>query len=66
MDLIPSGWRTKLYHLISWATPFLALVLIGLVYFLGVRTERTGFVREVLDPGLKRITNPVLLSLIHI
>ncbi len=60
MDLIPPGWRTKLYRLISWATPFLALVLIGLVYFLGVRTERTGFVREVLDPGLKRITNPVL------
>ncbi|MBK9534558.1 MAG: hypothetical protein IPO10_05170 [Flavobacteriales bacterium] len=49
MDLIPPGWRTKLYRLISWATPFLALVLIGLVYFLGVRTERTGFVREVLD-----------------
>lgn len=60
MDLDPSNWRSNLYRLISWATPFLALVLIGLVYFLGVRTERTGFVREVLDPGLKRITNPVL------
>ncbi len=60
MDLIPPSWRSNVHRLISWATPFLALVLIGLVYFLGVRTERTGFVREVLDPGLKRITNPVL------
>lgn len=42
------------------ATPVLALLLIGLVYFLGVRSERTGFVREVLDPGLKRIAQPVL------
>ena len=42
------------------ATPILALGLIGLVYFLGVRSERTGFVRDVLDPGLKRITQPVL------
>jgi len=42
------------------STPVLAVLLIGLVYFLGIRSERTGFVREVLDPGIKRITQPVL------
>ncbi len=31
-----------------------------MAYYLGVRTERTGFVSEVLDPNLKRITRPVL------
>jgi hypothetical protein len=41
-------------------TPVIALLLIGLVYYLGVRSERTGFVAEVLDPSLKRITQPVL------
>jgi hypothetical protein len=41
-------------------TPVIAFLLIGLVYYLGIRTERTGFVAEVLDPNLKRITQPVL------
>jgi hypothetical protein len=41
-------------------TPVIAFLLIGLVYYLGIRTERTGFVAEVLDPSLKRITQPVL------
>lgn len=38
----------------------LALVLITWVYFLGIRSERTGFVDRVLDPGIKRLTRPVL------
>lgn len=42
------------------SVPLIALLLIGLVFFLGIRTERTGFVRDVLDPGIKRITHPVL------
>lgn len=42
------------------AVPVVALVLIALVFFLGIRSERTGFVDEVLDPNLKRITHPVL------
>lgn len=37
-----------------------ALVLIGLVFYLGARTERSGFVREVLDPGFRKLSDPVL------
>jgi hypothetical protein len=37
-----------------------ALLLIAMMYFLGVYSERTGFVEQVLDPGIKRITHPVL------
>lgn len=43
-----------------WSAPAAALILIGLVYFMGIRSERTGFVDEVLDPNLKRIARPVL------
>lgn len=46
--------------LLDRSAPLLALLLLLLVYFLGVRTERSGFVHQVLDPGLKRITRPVL------
>lgn len=57
-------WRSRLRtfssKLLRASTPVVAMVLIGLIYFLGIRSERTGFVREVLDPGLKRITQPVL------
>lgn len=57
-------WRSRLRtfasKLLRASTPVIALALIGLIYFLGIRSERTGFVREVLDPGLKRITQPVL------
>ncbi|MEO8588872.1 MAG: hypothetical protein ABI432_05840 [Flavobacteriales bacterium] len=57
-------WRSRLSSLssklLSKSTSVIALVLIGLVYFLGIRSERTGFVREVLDPSLKRIAQPVL------
>lgn len=41
-------------------TGAVALVLIGLVFYLGARTERSGFVREVLDPGFRRTIAPVL------
>jgi hypothetical protein len=47
-------------QLTTASVPLIALLLIGLVFFLGIRTERTGFVRDVLDPGIKRITRPVL------
>jgi len=53
-------WTRTVQRILRKLVPLLALPLIGLVYFLGVRSERTGFVDEVLDPGLKRITRPVL------
>jgi len=53
-------WSTLLRRLENRATPIIALLLIGLVFFLGIRSERTGFVDDVLDPNLKRITHPVL------
>jgi len=53
-------WSILLRRLEHRATPIIALLLIGLVFFLGIRSERTGFVDEVLDPNLKRITHPVL------
>lgn len=37
-----------------------AIVLIGLVYFLGISSERTGFVRDVIDPGFRKLSDPVL------
>ncbi|MBL7964737.1 MAG: hypothetical protein JNM31_12945 [Flavobacteriales bacterium] len=43
--------------------PFAVLFLAGLLFYLGIQSERTGFVREVLDPGLKRIALPVLNAL---
>lgn len=56
--------RTQLRNAGRWllhrSAPLLALFLLLVVYFLGVRTERSGFVQQVLDPGLKRITRPVL------
>ena len=36
------------------------LVLIGLVFYLGTRTERSGFMREVIDPGFRSLSTPVL------
>lgn len=56
---VPS-WIEKLKRLEYRAIPIVALLLIALVFFLGIRSERTGFVDEVLDPSLKRITYPVL------
>jgi hypothetical protein len=56
--------RTLLRRVVHWllqrSAPVLALLLLLLVYFMGIRTERSGFVEQVLDPGLKRITRPVL------
>lgn len=44
----------------TWVPQVLALLLILLAFGLGIHSERSGFVRDVLDPGLKRITLPVL------
>lgn len=55
-----SRFAATAVKLVRVSTPVIALLLIGLVYFLGIRSERTGFVRDVLDPGIKRITQPVL------
>jgi hypothetical protein len=52
--------RRMLRWLLQRSAPLLALLLLLLVYFMGIRTERSGFVEQVLDPGLKRITRPVL------
>jgi len=38
----------------------LAFMLVGIFFYLGIYTERTGFVKDVLDPKLKQITLPVL------
>ncbi len=43
-----------------YLTPLMAFVLIAMMYYLGVYSERTGFVDQVLDPSIKRITHPVL------
>jgi hypothetical protein len=49
------GWNT-----LRALTPALALLLLLLAYFLGIRTERSGFVREVITPVMQRVTTPVL------
>lgn len=38
----------------------ISLVLIGLVFYLGARSERSGFIREVIDPEFRRLSDPVL------
>lgn len=60
MRLTKIRWSELLDKVQRSAIPLVALLLIGLIYFLGIRSERTGFVSEVLDPGFKRITHPVL------
>lgn len=55
-----AGGRSFLQRLLRPFLPLVILAGLGLIYYLGVFSERTGFVREVLDPGLKRITLPVL------
>lgn len=47
-------------RLLPYLTSAVALLLIAMMYFLGVYSERTGFVDQVLDPGIKRIAHPVL------
>lgn len=53
-------WERRGRKLIAPLTQLAALVLIGLVFHLGVSSERTGFVREVLDPGFRKLSAPVL------
>ena len=53
-------WKAVARRALGLLTPAVALLLIAMMYFLGVYSERTGFVDQVLDPGLKRITHPVL------
>jgi hypothetical protein len=60
MRLPKIRWNALFETARRYVIPLVALLLIGLVYFLGIRSERTGFVTEVLDPGFKRITHPVL------
>lgn len=55
-----SWLRAKGPRLAERLIPLVALLLLGLLYYLGIYSERTGFVEQVLDPSLKRVTNPVL------
>lgn len=57
---MPKDWKRIGQRLSGWLLQFAALALIGLVFFLGVRSERTGFVREVIDPGFRKLSDPVL------
>lgn len=52
--------RSWMPRLRSILTSGIAWMLFGAVFYLGIHSERTGFVKEVLDPGLKKITLPVL------
>lgn len=45
---------------LRWTRPFIVLGLLGAIFYLGIHSERTGFVKEVLDPGLKSVVLPVL------
>lgn len=45
---------------LRWVRPFILFALLGGVFYLGIHSERTGFVREVLDPGLKSVVLPML------
>lgn len=49
------GWRA-----LRAITPAVALALLAFAYFLGIRTERSGFVREVITPVMQKVTIPVL------
>lgn len=57
---MPRNWKRIGQQLSSWLLHLASLALIGLVFFLGVRSERTGFVREVIDPGFRKLSDPVL------
>lgn len=57
---MPRDWKRIGKGLTGWLLQLAALALIGLVFFLGVRSERTGFVREVIDPGFRKLSDPVL------
>ncbi|MCB0769049.1 MAG: hypothetical protein KDC00_01430 [Flavobacteriales bacterium] len=53
-------WRERVRKLGQPLLQLAALLLIGLVYYLGIRSERTGFVRDVIDPGFRKLSDPVL------
>lgn len=57
---MPKDWKHIAQRTSSWLLQLATLALIGLVFFLGVRSERTGFVREVIDPGFRKLSAPVL------
>ena len=54
------SWLDRSRKMILPLLNLAALVLIGLIYALGVRSERTGFVRDVIDPGFRKLSDPVL------
>ncbi len=56
-------WRRHLFVVLRVARPVIILAGLGAVFYLGIHSERTGFVRDVLSPGLKRFTLPVLNAL---
>lgn len=53
-------WQERLRRWAFWLLQVAALLLIGLVFYLGIRSERSGFVREVIDPGFRKLSDPVL------
>ncbi len=53
-------WKDTAHKVSGPLVQIAALVLIGLVFYLGIRSERTGFVREVIDPGFHKLSDPVL------
>jgi hypothetical protein len=55
-----SRWRDRVRKLVFPLLQLAAFLLIGLVYYLGIRSERTGFVRDVIDPGFRELSDPVL------
>ena len=59
-DQEASRFRTVWRRVLRIARPVIVFILIGGVFYLGIHSERTGFVREVLDPGLKSFVLPVL------
>jgi hypothetical protein len=53
-------WLGRAHKLTLPLLKLAAILLIGLVYYLGIRSERTGFVRDVIDPGFRKLSDPVL------
>jgi hypothetical protein len=53
-------WRHWSQRIAQRLLPVVVLLLIGLFFYLGIYSERTGFVDQVLRPGIRGITHPVL------
>lgn len=60
MDRMNDHLSPILRRMMRLLLPVAGALLVGMIYYLGIYSERTGFVDQVLDPGLKRITKPVL------